>query len=131
MSSVTRLDVSQQGTLESTTTATDLAISGNGFFVVSNAGGQQFLTRSGSFVPDASGNLVNAAGYYLNGYSLANGAPTIASNSLTGMQVVNVNGNRPVGDGHDQRNPDRQSPFDRQCGGRRQSALGQQRQLDL
>jgi flagellar hook protein FlgE len=92
VSSVTRLDVSQQGTLESTTTATDLAISGNGFFVVSNAGGQQFLTRSGSFVPDASGNLVNAAGYYLNGYSLANGAPTIASNSLTGMQVVNVNG---------------------------------------
>ena len=54
--------------------------------------GQQYLTRSGSFVPDASGNLVNAAGYYLNGYSLANGAPTIASNSLTGMQVVNVNG---------------------------------------
>ena len=92
VSSVTRLDVSQQGTLESTTTATDLAISGNGFFVVSNGGGQQFLTRSGSFVPDASGNLVNAAGYYLNGYSLANGAPTIASNSLTGMQVVNVNG---------------------------------------
>ena len=91
VSSVTRLDVSQQGTLESTTTATDLAISGNGFFVVSNAGGQQFLTRSGSFVPDASGNLVNAAGYNLNGYSLANGAPTIASNSLTGMQVVNVN----------------------------------------
>ena len=92
VSSVTRLDVSQQGTLEGSTTATDLAISGNGFFVVSNGGGQQFLTRSGSFVPDASGNLVNAAGYYLNGYSLANGAPTIASNSLTGMQVVNVNG---------------------------------------
>jgi flagellar hook protein FlgE len=92
VSSVTRLDVSQQGTLEGATTATDLAISGNGFFVVSNGGGQQFLTRSGSFVPDASGNLVNAAGYYLNGYSLANGAPTIASNSLTGMQVVNVNG---------------------------------------
>ncbi len=87
----TRLAVSQQGTLESTTSSTDLAVSGNGFFVVSDAGGQNFLTRAGSFVPDASGNLVNAAGYYLMGYSLANGAPTMASNSLSGMQVVNVN----------------------------------------
>ena len=41
---------------------------GNGFFVVSNAANtQQFLTRAGSFVPDAQGNLVNAAGYYLLG----------------------------------------------------------------
>jgi flagellar hook protein FlgE len=90
VSSDTRLAISRQGTLESTTSSTDLAVSGNGFFVVSNASGQQFLTRSGSFVPDSSGNLVNAAGYYLNGYSLANGAPTMASNSLTGMSVVNV-----------------------------------------
>ncbi len=87
----TRLDVSQQGTLESTTSPTDLAVSGNGFFVVSNSSGQNFLTRAGSFVPDASGNLVNAAGYYLMGYSLANGQPTMASNSLNGMQVVNIN----------------------------------------
>ncbi len=87
----TRMDISQQGTLESTTSSTDLAVSGNGFFVVSNSAGQQFLTRAGSFVPDASGNLVNSAGYYLNGYSLAQGSPTMASNSLTGMQVVNVN----------------------------------------
>ena len=33
----TRLDCRQQGTLESTTSATDLAVSGNGFFVVSNS----------------------------------------------------------------------------------------------
>lgn len=87
----TQLAVAQQGTLTSTTSPTDLAISGNGFFVVSNAAGQDFLTRAGSFVPDKNGNLVNAAGYYLMGYSLANGAPTMASNSLSGMQVVNVN----------------------------------------
>jgi flagellar hook protein FlgE len=90
VSTDTRLAVSTQGTLESTSSPTDLAISGNGFFVVSNAAGQQFLTRAGSFVTDASGNLVNSAGYYLNGYSLANGTPTMASNSLAGMQVVNV-----------------------------------------
>lgn len=92
VSTKTQLAVAQQGTLESTTTSTDLAVSGNGFFVVSNSGGQQFLTRAGSFVPDANGNLVNAGGFYLNGYSLANGAPTIVSNSLSGMQVVNING---------------------------------------
>jgi len=87
----TRLNVAQQGTLMGTSSSTDLAISGNGFFVVSNAVGQQFLTRAGSFVADKNGNLVNAAGYYLNGYSLANGAPTMAANSLSGMQIVNVN----------------------------------------
>jgi flagellar hook protein FlgE len=92
VASVTQVNVAQQGTLESTSSATDLAISGAGFFVVSNASGQQFLTRAGSFVADSSGNLVNAAGYYLNGYSLADGTPTIASNSLSGMSVVNVNG---------------------------------------
>ncbi len=90
VSSVTRLDVSQQGTLQGSTSSTDLAVSGNGFFVVSDSGGQQYLTRAGSFVPDASGNLVNSGGYYLNGYSLAKGAPTIVSNSLAGMQVVNI-----------------------------------------
>jgi flagellar hook protein FlgE len=87
----TRLAIAQQGTLTGTSSATDLAVSGSGFFVVSNAGGQQFLTRSGSFVPDANGNLVNSAGFYLNGYSLANGAPTVVSNSLAGMSVVNIN----------------------------------------
>ena len=87
----TRLDIAKQGTLTGTTSSTDLAISGNGFFVVSDASGQQYLTRAGSFVADKNGNLINAAGYYLNGYSLANGAPTMASNSLSGMQIVNVN----------------------------------------
>jgi flagellar hook protein FlgE len=92
VATVTQVNVARQGTLEGTSSSTDLAISGNGFFVVSNASGQQFLTRAGSFVADASGNLVNAAGYYLNGYSLANGTPTIASNALSGMVIVNVNG---------------------------------------
>jgi flagellar hook protein FlgE len=87
----TRLNISEQGTLTGASSSTDLAVSGNGFFVVSNSAGQQFLTRAGSFVADKNGNLVNAAGYYLNGYSLANGAPTMAANSLSGMQVVNVN----------------------------------------
>jgi flagellar hook protein FlgE len=88
----TRLDVAAQGTLEGTTSATDLAVKGEGYFVVSDSGGQTFLTRSGSFVPDSSGNLVNAAGYYLMGYAYSSSGtlPAMSSNSLTGMTKVNV-----------------------------------------
>ena len=54
-----------QGNVVSTSTATDLAVQGSGFFVVSDSSGTLYLTRNGSFTPDASGNLVNSAGYYL------------------------------------------------------------------
>ena len=81
-----RYGVAQQGTLETTTSATDLAVNGNGFFVVSRGDSGQFLTRAGSFVPDSTGNLVNAAGYQLMGYKLASdGTPS------TTLSVVNLN----------------------------------------
>ena len=53
--------ISQQGDLRYTTSGSDLAINGNGFFVVQNAGGTPMLTRAGSFVPDADGRLVATA----------------------------------------------------------------------
>ncbi|GHC64491.1 flagellar hook protein FlgE [Limoniibacter endophyticus] len=63
-----RTSIAQQGDLRFTSQTTDLAVNGDGFFVVSDAAGQQkFLTRAGSFVPDSEGRLVNAAGYYLMG----------------------------------------------------------------
>src|SRR5271155_813346 len=52
---------SLQGQIGSTSTTTDLAVQGAGFFVFEDASGNTFLTRNGTFVPDASGNLVNAA----------------------------------------------------------------------
>jgi flagellar hook protein FlgE len=81
---------SLQGNVVSTSTPTDLAVQGAGFFVVSNASGELFLTRNGSFTPDASGNLVNSAGYYLMGANVEDGASPLAANSLTGLQKVNV-----------------------------------------
>jgi flagellar hook protein FlgE len=90
VTTTTRVSAAGQGTISGTSSTTDLAVKGDGFFVASDSSGQNYLTRAGSFVPDASGNLVNAAGYYLMGYSLANGTPTMASNSLDGMQIVNV-----------------------------------------
>lgn len=62
-----RQRVSSQGTLEFTTGATDLAIAGDGFFLVQTPNGERVLTRAGSFVPDREGRLVNAAGHALLG----------------------------------------------------------------
>jgi len=84
-----RYAISDSGHTQFTTSTTDLAVQGNGFFVVSNATNtQQFLTRAGSFVPDSQGNLVNASGYYLLGQP---GLVTnFSQNSLAGMQIVNI-----------------------------------------
>jgi len=65
--SYTNQAVSDQGPLNYTTSSTDLAIAGNGFFVVNDKNGTPMLTRAGSFVPDATGRLVNTAGMVLTG----------------------------------------------------------------
>jgi flagellar hook protein FlgE len=86
-----RYGISSEGPLSYTTSGSDLAISGNGFFVVSDPKGSPYLTRAGNFVVDGkSGSLVNAAGFTLMGYSLANGDITPSLNSLTGMVPVSI-----------------------------------------
>ena len=79
-----------QGNVVSTSTTTNLAVQGAGFFVVSDSSGTMYLTRNGSFTPDASGNLVNSAGYYLMAANVQNGVSPLAANSLTDLQKVNV-----------------------------------------
>ena len=81
---------SLQGNVVSTSTPTNLAVQGAGFFVVSDSSGTLYLTRNGSFTPDASGNLVNSAGYYLMAANVQNGVSPLAANSLTGLEKVNV-----------------------------------------
>jgi flagellar hook protein FlgE len=85
-----RQSISQQGALQYTTSATDLAVNGNGFFIVNDAGGTPFLTRAGSFVPDGEGNLINAAGFQLMGYPLADGDPNVVVNALAGLEPINI-----------------------------------------
>lgn len=88
-----RYSISQAGNLQYTTSGTDLAISdGPGFFVVQNASNQPFLTRAGSFVPDDQGRLVNAAGFYLMGYSYENGIPSTVANGYAGLETVKIAG---------------------------------------
>lgn len=56
-----------QGLIGASGSSTDMAISGNGFFVVksSASGGETLYTRDGSFKPDNQGYLVNSSGHYL------------------------------------------------------------------
>ncbi|MBP0616644.1 flagellar hook protein FlgE [Jiella mangrovi] len=73
-----RQTVSQQGSTATTTSATDVAIQGDGFFIVQDANGRDFYTRAGSFVEKTENvggtettYLVNSAGYRLTGTSLS------------------------------------------------------------
>ena len=92
----TLYSISDQGSMSFTTSKLDLAVDGNGFFVVANKEGDQpVLTRAGSFVPDGEGYLLNTAGYYLQGYPVANGAtPTPVANGLGGLEPVNISQNQ-------------------------------------
>ncbi|MDW9851015.1 flagellar hook protein FlgE [Sinorhizobium meliloti] len=86
-----RYSISQQGATTFTTSASDLAIDGGGFFIVEGANGQEYLTRAGSFVPDSEGNLVNAAGFTLMGYEYEAGVdPTVVVNGFDGLTRVNL-----------------------------------------
>ncbi|MBN2297489.1 MAG: flagellar hook protein FlgE [Deltaproteobacteria bacterium] len=61
----------QQGSFESTSNATDLAIGGNGFFIVSPQGSEtEYYTRSGQFRFDADGYFTSPAGYVGMGWAL-------------------------------------------------------------
>ncbi|MEI3850365.1 MULTISPECIES: flagellar hook protein FlgE [Ensifer] len=86
-----RYSISQQGGTSYTTSASDLAINGGGFFIVSGNGGENFLTRAGSFVPDKDGNLVNTAGFTLMGYEYKAGVdPTVVVNGFDGLVPVKL-----------------------------------------
>lgn len=86
-----RQAVSDQGDISYTTSSTDLAISGDGFFIVQGPDGTPVLTRAGDFTKDDEGNLVNAAGFMLMGYSYDSGAPAVVVNGFDGLVPVNVN----------------------------------------
>ncbi len=61
-----------QGSFESTDSTTDLAIGGEGFFVVRdpNAEENEYYTRAGEFRFDKDGNFCNPAGYIVRGWEL-------------------------------------------------------------
>lgn len=88
-----RYDISRQGVLERSASQYDLAISGNGFFLVEDDAGNVSLTRAGAFVPDGEGQLVNAAGYRLLGLPASGGAGgSVPVNGTAGLVPVDLIG---------------------------------------
>ncbi|WP_053875421.1 flagellar hook protein FlgE [Campylobacter coli] len=69
VSSTTRIH--SKGSVQTTDKNTDVAINGDGFFMVSDDGGlTNYLTRSGDFKLDAYGNFVNNAGFVVQGWNI-------------------------------------------------------------
>ncbi len=90
--------ITQQGLNTQTSSATDLAVDGQGFFVVTGnstptATDTREFTRAGSFTPDKDGYLRNAAGLYLQGWPAdATGAITTDPTDVTKLSSINVEG---------------------------------------
>ncbi len=75
-----------EGTLNSTGIASNVALSGNGFFMVQQTNGVPAYTRAGDFTTNNSGNLVTPSGDLLMGYPAANGVVNTTA-PLQPMQV--------------------------------------------
>lgn len=96
-------EIDQQGLLQASTNSTDIAISGKGFYAVTDAvtlnsttgvyepTGDIFYTRAGEFRADKDGNLVNAGGFFLMGFPRnATDTGFNVTNVLTALNGVNV-----------------------------------------
>jgi flagellar hook protein FlgE len=98
-----------QGNIKSTNNNFDLAISGGGFFVLSDNGSQVY-SRAGAFGVDRSGFVTNSAGQKLMAFQvdaagMAAGSPValqidtsdVAPNATSGVDVgINLRANAPV-----------------------------------
>lgn len=76
-----------QGTFENTGRNLDVAVNGDGFFIVEDSLGSQYYTRAGNFKVDADGNLLNQNGYSVMGF------PTGGAGGLDSLNVNTVNTN--------------------------------------
>lgn len=91
-------EIDRQGLLQSSASPTDLAISGQGFFVVTNsnvagASTAPSYTRAGQFSTDSEGYLRSPTGHYLNGWATdAAGTPTAANTAvISSLEPIRVN----------------------------------------
>ena len=113
-----------QGSIIQTESASDLAITGDGFFVLDSVDGRSF-TRDGSFHFNKDGELINADGYQVLGFQAdAGGKITSKLGPLSVMQSVidaqgservqlfmNLDSRQPVNKGFNPEDPDRTADF--------------------
>jgi len=89
--------ISQEGQLQRTTESTDLAVDGQGFFVVTDkaegvaATDTRLFTRAGAFTVDKQGYLKNSAGLYLQGWPVdSNGEISTDPSDLSRLRSINI-----------------------------------------
>jgi len=85
--------ISKQGLLQASTSATDMGIEGQGFFVTRSGAGADSavaLTRAGSFTPNKEGYLTNAAGLYLQGWRLNAAGKYTNTGSAAALEPVRL-----------------------------------------
>ena len=81
------------GSVNSTGTASNMALQGNGYFVVSGNGGTSF-TRDGDFSVNSSGQLTTASGDLVMGFPATNGV--VSTSGVLSPITVNSNGTVPA-----------------------------------
>lgn len=75
-----------QGTIENTGKTTDLAIEGDGYFIV-NDGSQDLMTRAGNFTFNKNGNLVDQAGNFVQGYNANQSGNILGGGATENIQI--------------------------------------------
>ena len=81
------------GSVNSTGTASNMALQGNGYFVVSSNGVTSY-TRNGDFSVNSSGQLTTATGELVMGFPATNG--TVSTSGVLAPITVNANGTSPA-----------------------------------
>ncbi|MDR2417213.1 MAG: flagellar hook-basal body complex protein [Holosporales bacterium] len=90
VTSSTRTNIAQQGNIRITENKGDLAIDGNGFFLVKSSSNRESplgAVRTAAFRQDKDGHLVNDAGYYLQGQRLGKSAEAPNASNLESVQI--------------------------------------------
>src|SRR5580698_1754789 len=75
-----------EGSLNATNISSNMAISGNGFFIVQNSQGAQVYTRAGDFTTNNQGQITTPDGSLVLGYPAVDGVV----NTATNLQPLNV-----------------------------------------
>ena len=94
-----RTGIDVQGLLQASSSTTDLAISGDGFFLVNEAAtpgasDQYLFSRAGSFYADNQGYLKNTGGFYLQGWPTDRLGNVILPSGNTGLTNQNIISNK-------------------------------------
>lgn len=76
----------QPGGIETTGMNTDLAVEGQGYFVVQSSAGRQFYTRDGAFTLNARNQLVTGNGLFVRGYGVDAGL-NVVPGQLTNLTI--------------------------------------------